>query len=317
MMFALRGLAVSLAFFLAFYCALSLLVSGGWEFADEGFVHLRAKHRADLLFLFRILPVIGAGAFTVLFVVPSFLLLEPRTSPEGLGEIPVALAGCALLWLGAGGFNAGVAYIRARNTVIACLADATLLFSRSSVPVFCIRLTAPTLTLVGIGASKVLLSEAAAKALTAPELDVALEHEIAHARRRDNLKKLLFRLCTFPGMSPLEFAWAEAEEMAADDAAVTCVQRALDLASALIKLSRLAPVYSEDCLTTSLAQRPAASVNRRIERLMTWNEERVPVREKRAKWYATGALLGAAVMLVPAYVTIIQIIHLATEWMVE
>jgi len=67
---------------------------------------------------------------------------------------------------------------------------------------------------------------------------------MAHAHRRDNLKKLLFRFCAFPGMSRLEAAWCEAEEMAADDAAVASVGDALDLASALIKLSRLAPVAS-------------------------------------------------------------------------
>ena len=36
----------------------------------------------------------------------------------------------------------------------------------------------------------------------------------------DNLKKLVFRFCPFPGMSKLESAWSQAAEMAADDAAV-------------------------------------------------------------------------------------------------
>jgi len=95
----------------------------------------------------------------------------------------------------------------------------------------------------------VLLSDAAAAVLSPQELATALQHEMAHAHRRDNLKKLLFRFCAFPGMSRLEAAWCEAEEMAADDAAVASVGDALDLASALIKLSRLAPVHPAAALT--------------------------------------------------------------------
>jgi Zn-dependent protease with chaperone function len=67
-------------------------------------------------------------------------------------------------------------------------------------------------------------------------LQTALNHEVAHVSRRDNLKKLLLRFVAFPGMSGLETAWLEATEMAADDAAVSTAGDALDLAAALIKL---------------------------------------------------------------------------------
>ena len=69
-----------------------------------------------------------------------------------------------------------------------------------------------------------------------------MNHEIAHVRRRDNLKKLLLRFVAFPRMAGLEAAWIEATEMAADDAAVLNASEALDLAAALLKLSRIRPI---------------------------------------------------------------------------
>ena len=52
---------------------------------------------------------------------------------------------------------------------------------------------------------------------------------------RDNLKKLVFRFCPFPGMAGLESAWSQAAELAADDAAVSNLNDAVDLAAALVK----------------------------------------------------------------------------------
>ena len=43
-------------------------------------------------------------------------------------------------------------------------------------------------------------------------------------------------------MAKLEQAWSEAAEIAADNAAVSSLSQALDLASALIKISRITPV---------------------------------------------------------------------------
>ena len=72
----------------------------------------------------------------------------------------------------------------------------------------------------------------------------------------------------------LERAWREATEMAADDAAVSNVSEALDLAAAVIKLSRLAPLEPPAELTTALVHSPAESVNARVERLIAWSERR-------------------------------------------
>jgi Zn-dependent protease with chaperone function len=315
--FLLRGLAVSLAFYVAVYTALSLLVVSGWELARNSTQNFVAKRRADLLFALRVLPVIGAGVFTLAFVVPSFLDFEPRRSAELVGELPLALGSVGLLVLSAGAVNAIAGYRKTSRTVNNWLAGATLVSSRAPVPVFRTPSMLPVLTLAGIRSHKVLLSETAAALLTRHELEAALQHEVAHARRRDNLRKLLFRFCAFPGMSRLETAWAEAEEMSADDTAVSSAQDAVELASALIKLSRLAPVAPSAALTTSLVHHVATSVNNRVRRLMTWDEDRLSSRVPKAQWYVLGVLSVLILPVIANYGAILRAMHALTEWMVR
>lgn len=315
-MFFLRGLAVSLSFYLISYALVSGLVCAGWRLARRGSERFPATRRADLLFLLRALPVVVAGLFTSAFVVPSFVDLEPRTSAELVGEIPLALGCLGLLVLSVGAFKAIVAYLKTSHAVNGWLSGAMIVSSRSSVPVFRILPATPALTLAGIRSPKMLLSESAAAILSTPELEAALRHEMAHVRRRDNLKKLMFQFCAFAGMLQLECAWREAEEMAADDAAVGSAQDALELASALIKLSRLAPVQSSATLTTSL-QGAVVSVNGRVQRLINWSDERKSLRPNRAGWYLGGAFLGLVLTALASYGTILRDMHVITEWMVH
>ena len=317
MIFLVRGLAVSLAFYLALYTALSLLVVSGWELARNGSRNFVAKRLADLLFALRVLPVIVASVFTLAFVIPSFLELEPRASVELIGKLPLALGSLGLLLLAAGAGNAIAGYLKTLRTVNEWLAGATVVSSRASVPVFRTPSMAPVLTLAGIRSHKMLLSEAAAALLTPLELEAALQHEVAHVRRHDNLRKLLFRLCAFPGMSRLETAWGEAEEMLADDTAVSSAQDAVELASALIKLSRLAPVAPAAALTTSLGQPATTSVNNRVRRLMTWDEGRAASRPRKVQGYFLGAFSVIGLTVITNYGAILRAMHALTEWMVR
>ena len=317
MIFLLRGLAVSLAFYLALYVAVSMLVVSGCELVRNGSQNFTAKHRADLLFALRALPVIVASLFTLVFVVPSFLDLEPRTSVEPIGAIPLALGSAGLLVLAIGVGSAIEGYRKTLQAVDDWLEGATVVSARESVPVFRTPATAPVLTLAGIRSHKMLLSDAAAALLTPPELEAALQHEVAHVRRRDNLRKLLFRFCLFPGMSRLETAWGEAEEMSADDAAVSSAQDAVELASALIKLSRLTPVAPTTTFTTSLVYNATTSLTNRVRRLMTWDEDRAASPTPRANWYLLGALSGLVLTTVANYGAILRAMHDLTEWMVR
>jgi Zn-dependent protease with chaperone function len=163
---------------------------------------------------------------------------------------------------------------------------------------------------------KILVSEIAVSALNGLELHAALRHEFAHVRHRDNLKKLVFQFSPFPGMKRLERAWSEAAEMDADDAAVSNLPEALDLAAALIKLSRLAPVQTPE-LAAGLLHNPACSVSARVDRLFRWDESRIALNHRSRAWYAFVPTLAIGACVLLTYNSVLTGMHTVTEWLVR
>ncbi len=299
-MFFLRGVAVSLAVFFLFYALLSLVVAKGWK-AAVALGRERSERRiADLLFLARILPLAAASLITLLFVVPSFLLFEPRWSEERLRILPVVLGTASLVLLAVGLWNAMKALGRTAHVVRTWRAGAREVGCEAQVPVFCtnpvltasggIGKEAPPFAVAGIVRPAVFMSPAAAAALSAAELESVIRHEMAHVQRRDNLKRLLFRACVFPFMQGVEHAWADATEAAADDAAVSSTGEALDLAAALVKLSRLvssnpahAPAGPGNSELTMALLHAGTTVPDRVERLVAWTAPLpAPVRPRKS-----------------------------------
>ena len=193
-MFAARGIAVSFSVFVLVYLGLSLAVACAWRRLWVYSRRYPVRRSADLLFTLRVFPLFAAATVTAAFTVPSFLLLEPRSIDEPIGGIPLALglAGCLLAAFGM--MNAGLAVMRASRTITEWLSEAKLVDASGPVPVLRISRVIPALTAAGILRPKVLVSSTAEFILTEKELHTALRHELAHVRRRDNLKKLALRL---------------------------------------------------------------------------------------------------------------------------
>jgi len=320
-MFALRGIAVSFSIFVLLYSALSFAVCGVWRSVWLGSQKYSARRCADLLFTLRMIPFVVATGATLALAVPSFLLLEPRAVNEPIGAAPLMLGLCGMAALLVGMWKAAVALLRASRTMARWSSEALVIGpdpvdSRGSIPLLRVSEAAPPLTAAGILWPSVWLSRAAEFVLTERELQSALRHEVVHVRRRDNLRKLILRLVAFPGMAELECAWREATEMAADDAAVSSASEALDLAAAVIKLSRLAPLEPAAELTTALVHSPAESVNARVERLLAWTEPR-PGRAKRYSWGYAVCAVAAVVTLALTYSGLLVRVHAATEWLVR
>ena len=316
-MFALRGLVVAFSVFLIVYCILSVAVCLTWSRFRQRIQHHRVRRIADSLFGLRMFPLATAAIITAVFTVPSFLLLEPRAIDEPIGGVSLVL-GVFGGFLGlAGATNALVAVFRASRSISSWTTDALPVATINSIPVLRIHRSVPPMTAAGILHPKVLLSGTAEFLLSDRELQTALNHEVAHVRRRDNLRKLLIRFVAFPGMSGLEASWLEAMEMTADDAAVSTHGEALDLAAALIKLSRFAPAESRAELTAALVHNPASLVNARVERLISWSDER---RLQPQKWSIRSGLalaLGTLTVCAAAYSQLLSEIHTATEWLMR
>lgn len=314
-MFAARCIGVSLAVFVLLYVSLSVAICRGWKLIERVLRTHSAGGSADCLFALRILPFALSLAVTLAFTLPSFLLLEPRSTNEAVGLAPVALGVCCVALLGAGIRRAALAQLRASRALVQWLAGSTMMESGYTVPVFRTRNHAPSLTVAGLCAPRVLVSEAAVAALNPRELRSALRHEMAHVRRYDNLKKLLFRFSVFPGMASLERAWSEETEMAADDAAVSSFRDALDLAAALIKVSRLGAMESSGELTTALLHSSTA-LSARVQRLVAWKEAQTP-RNARGWWYTLPPATATVVGLTASYSSALNQMHALTEWLVR
>jgi beta-lactamase regulating signal transducer with metallopeptidase domain len=321
-MFAVRGVAVSFSIFFIFYSVLSLAVGLVWRRVWDYYRLGSARSCADALFVLRMIPWLVSAVVTLAFVVPSFLLLEPRAVRESMSPVLVVLCICGMAVMLAGAWNAAAALLRATKTVAQWSNGASVIGrsdADSGQPVLLLRTAraAPPLTAAGILRPSVWLSEAAEFVLTERELRSALRHEVVHVRRRDNLRKLLLRVAASPGMAQLESAWREATEMAADDAAVSNASEALDLAVAVIKLSRLAPLVAAGELTTALVHSPAESVNARVERLIAWTEQRQRALSNYSLRYSLCAAAGVVATLAVAYSTLLVRVHAATEWLVR
>jgi hypothetical protein len=105
--------------------------------------------------------------------------------------------------------------------------------------------------------------------------------------------------------------------MAADDAAVSNASEALDLAAAVIKLSRIVPLELPVELTTALVHSPGQSVNARVERLLAWTERQ----QQSANRYSFGcslcAMAAMLAMMAVYYTELLVGVHAATEWLVR
>jgi beta-lactamase regulating signal transducer with metallopeptidase domain len=307
--FAARGLIVSLAFFAVLYSLLSLLAVLAWSAMDRVGGRLFWSS-PNFLFGLRLFPFAASLVVTFVFTFPSFWLLE-RTSPDEDFETFV-LAFCAVVMLGAGLFRVLRAQARTTRAVnrwaLQANGEAGMTACATN-----ISSGAPPLLLVGVFNPKVLISDTAAAVLCESELEVAVRHELGHKRSWDNLRKVLVSSTPFLGMRSLEHAWLDAAELAADDAAVTNRHEALDLAAALIKLSRSCSERPDPLLATALVS-GSSSIGVRVERLLEW---RVATRRLQCTWpWTLLALLTMAAGIASNYAASLALTHRLTELLV-
>jgi hypothetical protein len=300
---------VSLAFFALTYSFFSLLALLTWR--GMHFFSRRRFVAVKLLFGLRVMPFVLSGTITLLLVLPSFLLLEGHVMDEDVGTF--VLTACAALFLAAGLYQVMTAAARTRRVVAESLEGATGLTADDPTSALLSPRSVLPLMLVGIRTPRVLISEAAHDVLSAEELRAAVRHEIEHLHSRDNLKKLILSCIPFPGMAGLERTWQEAAELAADDRAVSSREEALDLAAALINLSRRFPIQAAPGFTTGLVSSPC-SVATRVERLLTWKEASGGAHDN---WrYALPLALAAVVGLAAKLGPVMILMHSLTERLV-
>jgi Zn-dependent protease with chaperone function len=211
----------------------------------------RAVGRADLWFARGVAPASMALVIAVGVVLPAFVLFEPRHEGERVGPMMVALAAIGALHV----IVIAIRFLRmvvlSRRWAVTWLRGAEPLPRREwGLPAFAIDAGFPVVAVWGVIRPRLFVDRRVIGACSPAELAAIAAHERAHVTGFDNLRRLLIGACEGPS-SAVAHAWRQAAEQAADERAVDTSSRALDLASALLKVARLAPPRLLDCTALS------------------------------------------------------------------
>ncbi|HVP54658.1 MAG TPA: M56 family metallopeptidase [Candidatus Eisenbacteria bacterium] len=235
---------------------------------------MRPRSSSRLLFALRIAPA-ALSVFLILgFCVPSYVWLEPDIARERVG---IACLLAALM----GGSVWAVSLLRGATSVVRTERYVRRCWrskqpaekSQAGTDVVVLAESSAVMAVAGVVHPQLVVSQTVMDALSEEQRQAAFRHEAAHRGSRDNLKKLLFLLApdVLPfaaGLSSLERNWAKFTEWAADDEAVDGSQeRALSLASALVRVAKLGVQPPPSYLLSSLMD-DDRDLETRVDRLL-------------------------------------------------
>lgn len=247
-MYALLCICLTLSALLALNALASALAGIVWRALAPRVQGWDAAARARLLFVLRVSPPTVAAALAFALVVPSYFLYEPPNSGESIGTKLLILACVSAAGVLLACWRIARTWLATRRLVrdwMRCAAPFEV--EGAQVPAFRIRHSFPVIAVIGVLRPRLFVASHLFDTLTPEELAAALAHERGHVEGRDNLKRALLQagedaLLHAPLGRSLRRAWQRESEMAADEfAAATGPAAALDLASAIVKISKLVP----------------------------------------------------------------------------
>lgn len=243
------GIANALVLSLAWFATVNAVVSAAAWCLARPLADGRLAHRPGALLGLRLLPAGASSLFVLAIFVPAHWRFEPRGIDESFGSGVYAIAAVgALLALRSAVRIASVAAAGWR--LRACTALPRIASADAgATEVYEVQGLAGV-SLAGVVRPRILVGPAVRVTLTSGELNAAVAHEQAHRAARDNVKRfVMFCAPDFFGRSSaaraIEDQWRAAAEWQADARAVRGDQsRAIDLASALVKVARLTTAAS-------------------------------------------------------------------------
>jgi beta-lactamase regulating signal transducer with metallopeptidase domain len=248
-MFELMAVCLSLTGLLVIDTLACLLVALIWRITAKQAESWLPATRAGFLFFLRIAPALAAVLCVGALFIPAYLSHEPRQTNEVVTAKMGLLAALSLYGISLALWRAGARYLVTRRLIRNWMEHAIpVRIENVSIPAFRLRHAFPVIAIVGAVRPKLFIADQIFESLEAEEISAALAHENGHLTAGDNLKRGLLRWCKdFLGFLPLgcalDHAWADASELAADEyAARRGAAVALDLASALVKVARMAPI---------------------------------------------------------------------------
>ena len=254
-MYVLLGVCLTLAALLTLNALASACAALVWRAVGPRVARGPALGRARFLFALRFFPLALAAGLAFALVAPAYVSNEPADSGEVVGTklaLIAALSAAGVL----------LALWRVARTWLATrrlARDWTRNAARVEVeglefPAYKLRHRFPVIAVIGVLRPRLFIAEQVFDVLTEGELAAAVGHERGHVAARDNLKRALLQagqdaLLLAPLGRPLLRAWQRESEVAADEfAASKGARAAVDLAAAIVKISRMIPAGARPTL---------------------------------------------------------------------
>lgn len=252
---------------------LSALVSvTWWRSLGGGLERTTASRRARAIAAARLAPI-AAGIAVAMILSAAFLRFEPVETTETPGMFLLAAASLTLLM-------SGLALVRSAQAIRASARCRRLLRlgSRNVVRddgtrVWLLDTPYPVAAVAGLFRPRLLLSTRILDECTASELEAIVRHERAHVRRGDNLARAAMLYLPNPlaftsAGTEMQQAWAAAAEEAADDAAAGDAEESRTvLASALVRVAKMADAPAPDWMP-ALTFYEGTNLENRVRRLL-------------------------------------------------
>jgi len=308
-----RILLVSLATFGALGLVATLVV----PFVTRSWIGGSAAQRAARLANLRLLPTTIAGVGCAI-VAAAFIAFEPQWDGESVSTIVQLAAAFAGLLLVTSLWRALWLVHETRRTTRTWLRSAQpVALAGISAPALVVESEFPLVSVVGLRRPRLVIARAVLDSCSDEELRAILAHEQGHIDRRDNLRRLLLSITPdilnwLPVSERMFAAWCDAAEEAADDDAERVGEGGrVRLASALLKVARLAPAASEPGPMPASALYRGENIERRVRRLL---ETRHPDSSSISRaWSARVALAVVAV----ASFTMLGGVHELVEGLIQ
>jgi beta-lactamase regulating signal transducer with metallopeptidase domain len=276
------------------------------------------------LFVLRLAPLALALVAVLAFCIPSYLWLEPEATGEKVGLLCVAMAVLGFaLWIPA--LKRVIGAVRGTNRYLTeCERHGRkIAVPGENSPALLLADKAPVLAVAGVFRPRLLISRRVMRELSAEQRETALRHEHAHRTSGDNFKRLLILLAPdavpfVASFSGLERAWSKFTEWAADDEATAGdPERALTLASALVRVAKMGSRPRANVLSCSLVG-GSQELSQRVDRLLRPQPKpEKPVKEVVRLLGGAAGLAASAAAMVTLWPGSLSMVHRALEHLVH
>jgi Zn-dependent protease with chaperone function len=260
----------------------------------------------------RILPGAIAIVCVAALLLPAYVAHESRQNADEFSFKLGALAAVSAVGLLLAAWRGLAAWVATRRLVNNWRRNAEpIRLNQTPIPAYRLRHPFPVVAVVGALRPRLFIADQLFDQLSRQELAAVIAHECGHLAARDNLKRALLRACRdvlmiAPCGRELDRAWAENSEASADEYAVrNDGEGALDLASALVKIARLAPAGVKLAIPAGalLIGENASGIAQRVNRLTQLAttgrqpEKMTSFARRTIFWLSGGALLSAALLV--------------------